>query len=64
MLLSNTGWHSNINDIGLHMVDPGYPVKPQRRAIPLDAAQLERLVGRYKFGDNVKGWSVGMAISF
>jgi hypothetical protein len=23
-----------------------------------------RLVGRYKFGDNVQGWSVGMAISF
>lgn len=48
MLLSNTGWRTNINDIGLHMVDPGYPVKPQRRAVPLDAAQLERLVGRYK----------------
>jgi len=23
-----------------------------------------RLVGRYKFGDNVQGWSVGFAVSF
>ena len=23
-----------------------------------------RLVGRYKFGDNVQGWSVGLAVSF
>lgn len=49
VLLSNTGWRNNINDIGLHLVDPGYPVKPQRPAVPLEAAQLERLVGRYKF---------------
>jgi hypothetical protein len=23
-----------------------------------------RLVGRYKFGENVRGWSVGLAVSF
>jgi CubicO group peptidase (beta-lactamase class C family) len=49
VVLSNAGYWNNINDIGYHLIDPGLPVKPQRHSVPIDAAQLERLVGSYKF---------------
>ena len=49
VLLSNAGYENNVNDIGYHLIDPDLPVKPQRRAMPIDAARLARLVGSYKF---------------
>lgn len=49
MVLSNAGYWNNINDIGYHLIDPDLPVKPQRRAVPIAAANLARLVGSYKF---------------
>ena len=49
VVLSNAGYWNNISDIGYHLIDPDLPVKPQRRALPIAAARLERLVGRYKF---------------
>jgi CubicO group peptidase (beta-lactamase class C family) len=49
VVLSNAGYWNNINDIGYHLIDPDLPVKPQRRAVPVGAARLERLVGSYKF---------------
>jgi CubicO group peptidase (beta-lactamase class C family) len=49
VLLSNAGWRNSINDIGYHLIDPDLPVKKQRRAVALDAARLERLVGSYRF---------------
>jgi D-alanyl-D-alanine-carboxypeptidase/D-alanyl-D-alanine-endopeptidase len=49
VVLSNAGYWNNINDIGYHLIDPDLPVKPQRRAVPIEAAKLERLVGSYKF---------------
>ena len=49
VVLSNAGYWNNINDIGYHLIDPDLPVKPQRRAVPIEAAKLARLVGSYKF---------------
>jgi CubicO group peptidase (beta-lactamase class C family) len=49
IVLSNAGYWNNINDIGYHLIDPDLPVKPQRRAVPVEAARLERLVGSYRF---------------
>src|SRR6476619_3770482 len=49
VVLSNAGYSNNINDIGYHLIDPDLPVKPQRHAVPVDAAHLERLVGSYRF---------------
>jgi CubicO group peptidase (beta-lactamase class C family) len=48
VVLSNAGYW-NITDIGQHLIVPDLPVKPQRHAVPIDAARLERLVGRYRF---------------
>ena len=48
-MLSNAGYWNNINDIGYHLIDPDLPVKPQRHAMPVEAARLERLVGSYRF---------------
>ena len=49
VVLSNAGYWNNINDIGYHLIDPDLPVKPQRHAMPVEAARLERLVGSYRF---------------
>lgn len=49
VVLSNAGYWNNINDIGYHLIDPDLPVKVQRRALPIEAAKLVRLVGSYKF---------------
>jgi len=49
VVLSNAGYWNNINDIGYHLIDPDLPVKPQRRAVPIEAARLAPLVGSYRF---------------
>ncbi|MFI5033407.1 MAG: serine hydrolase [Reyranellales bacterium] len=49
VVLSNAGYWNNINDIGYRLIDADLPVKPQRRAMPIEVARLERLVGSYKF---------------
>jgi hypothetical protein len=45
----------------LHSVGTGLELDVSKYDIIVTRA---RLVGRYKFGDNVKGWSVGFAVSF
>lgn len=45
----------------LHSVGAGLELDTSKYDVFVTRA---RLVGRYKFGDNVKGWSVGFAVSF
>lgn len=47
VVLSNTDWWG-VDDIVLHLIGSSLPVKPEWRALMLDAARLERLVGRYQ----------------
>ena len=49
-VLSNTDWHA-VDDIVFHLVNPELPVKPERRAVAVDPARLDGLVGRYKAHD-------------
>jgi hypothetical protein len=50
--------------------DPGFSMSSLGAGFELDTGEYTwltsrwRVVGRYKFGDNVQGWSVGLACSF
>jgi hypothetical protein len=46
VVLSNSA--ADIDDIGLHLLDPTFPVRRPRSSVAVDAAVLERYVGRYE----------------
>jgi len=59
VVLSNAGTGAGVDDIGRHLLDPDAPLltppapAKTRTEIPLDAAALDRLVGRYQFAPGV-----------
>jgi D-alanyl-D-alanine-carboxypeptidase/D-alanyl-D-alanine-endopeptidase len=55
VLLSNAGYLNSVNDIGLHLVNPAFPVKPQRRSVTIEPERLEGLVGVYRFSRTFVG---------
>ena len=55
VLLSNLGYSLGVSDIGMHLLNPRFPLlKPPRarRRLSLDPALLESYVGRYQFSDD------------
>jgi hypothetical protein len=37
-----------LDDLALHLVDPNYPMKKKRIALPIDAEAMKQYVGRYE----------------
>ena len=55
VVLSNTSTMAGVDDIGLHLVDPTFPLlqpAKQRQEVKVDAAVLEKYVGRYQLAPN------------
>jgi CubicO group peptidase (beta-lactamase class C family) len=55
VVLSNTFTNAGVDDIGLHLLDPGFPLlqpPKQRQEVKVDAAVLEKYVGRYQLAPN------------
>ena len=50
VVLSNSA--VSVDDIGLHLLDPSLPVRHPRPTAAVDAAALERYVGRYELAPN------------
>jgi CubicO group peptidase (beta-lactamase class C family) len=51
VVLSNTATDAGADDIGLHLLDPAFPVlqpPKQRQEVKVDAAVLEKYTGRYQ----------------
>jgi CubicO group peptidase (beta-lactamase class C family) len=51
VVLSNTSTNAGPDDIGLHLLDPAFPLLPaakQRQEMKVDAAVLEKYTGRYQ----------------
>jgi D-alanyl-D-alanine-carboxypeptidase/D-alanyl-D-alanine-endopeptidase len=51
VVLSNTSTAAGVDDIGGHLLDPTFPLAPppkQHREVKVDAAILDRYVGRYQ----------------
>jgi len=45
--------------------NPGYGMTQLGAGLELDiSATRLRLIGRYRFGENVTGWSIGLGVSF
>jgi D-alanyl-D-alanine-carboxypeptidase/D-alanyl-D-alanine-endopeptidase len=55
VLLSNAGYMNSVNDIGFHLVNPAFPVKPQRRSVAIEPDRLDGLVGVYRFTPTFTG---------
>jgi D-alanyl-D-alanine-carboxypeptidase/D-alanyl-D-alanine-endopeptidase len=55
VLLSNAGYVNSINDIGFHLINPAFPVKPQRRSVAVEPERLDGLVGIYRFSPTFAG---------
>jgi D-alanyl-D-alanine-carboxypeptidase/D-alanyl-D-alanine-endopeptidase len=55
VVLSNTSTNAGPDDIGLHLLDPSFPLlqpPKQRQEVNVDAAVLEKYVGRYQLAPN------------
>jgi D-alanyl-D-alanine-carboxypeptidase/D-alanyl-D-alanine-endopeptidase len=55
VVLSNTSTNAGADDIGLHLLDPAFPLlqpSKQRQEVKVDAAVLEKYTGRYKLAPN------------
>ena len=51
VVLSNTSTMAGVDDIGLHLLDPAFPLlqpPKQRQEVKVDAAVLEKYTGRYQ----------------
>lgn len=60
--LANAQTATGLDDIGLHLLDPDFPVNLQKprhhREIALSPDILDRYVGRYRFGSDGSVWSI------
>jgi D-alanyl-D-alanine-carboxypeptidase/D-alanyl-D-alanine-endopeptidase len=55
VVLSNTSTNAGVDDIGLHLLDPAVPLlqpAKERQEVKVDAAVLEKYVGRYQLAPN------------
>jgi serine-type D-Ala-D-Ala carboxypeptidase/endopeptidase len=55
VVLSNTSTDAGADDIGLHLLDPAFPLRQppkQRQEVKVDAAVLEKYTGRYELAPN------------
>jgi D-alanyl-D-alanine-carboxypeptidase/D-alanyl-D-alanine-endopeptidase len=55
VVLSNTSTNAGADDIGLHLLDPAFPLlqpPKQRQEVKVDAAVLEKYTGRYQLAPN------------
>jgi serine-type D-Ala-D-Ala carboxypeptidase/endopeptidase len=55
VVLSNTSTDAGVDDIGLHLLDPAFPLlqpPKQRQEVKVDAAVLEKYTGRYQLAPN------------
>jgi len=55
VVLSNTSTMAGVDDIGLHLLDPAFPLlqpPKQRQEVKVDAAVLEKYTGRYQLAPN------------
>jgi len=52
VVLSNTSTNAGVDDIGLHLLDPAFPLRRERQEVKVDAAVLEKYVGRYQLAPN------------
>jgi len=55
VVLSNTSTNAGADDIGLHLLDPAFPLlqpAKQRQEVKVDAAILEKYTGRYQLAPN------------
>jgi D-alanyl-D-alanine-carboxypeptidase/D-alanyl-D-alanine-endopeptidase len=55
VVLSNTFTNAGVDDIGLHLLDPTFPLAQppkQRQEVKVDAAVLDKYVGRYELAPN------------
>src|SRR5258708_4081140 len=55
VVLSNTSTNAGADDIGLHLLDPAFPLlqpPKQRKEVKVDAAVLEKYTGRYRLAPN------------
>jgi serine-type D-Ala-D-Ala carboxypeptidase/endopeptidase len=55
VVLSNTSTNGGADDIGLHLLDPTFPLvqaPKQRQEVKVDAAVLEKYAGRYQLAPN------------
>ena len=55
VVLSNTSTNAGADDIGLHLLDPTFPLAQppkQRQEVKVDAAVLDEYVGRYQLAPN------------
>jgi CubicO group peptidase (beta-lactamase class C family) len=55
VVLSNTSTDAGADDIGLHLLDPAFPLlqpPKQRQEVKVDAAVLEKYTGRYQLAPN------------
>lgn len=48
VVLSNAGYWNDVNDIGAHLINPAFPLRAQRPAMPVAPERLAVLVGSYR----------------
>ena len=60
VVLSNAGGTLGVGDIGMHLLNRKLPLlkSPDRKIVFVDAALLERYVGRYQFPDDKDIWTI------